>query len=120
MHIGPTPPTASPLLTPYPLDFSNPIPSNPHDSHNAIDIFPSHHHSLPDALTSLNAGPVEGLLLAPMDSVQLPAARVAHSVTAAANKIISALATTQGFFLVHNNPITFVDDLPLLKPLLSS
>ena len=77
MHIGPTLPTASPLLAPYPLDFSNPIPLGPHDSHNAIDIFPSHHHSLPDALTSLNAGPVEGL-----------PARVAPSATAAANEII--------------------------------
>ena len=51
MHISSTPPTGSPMLAPYPLDFSSPFPSSPHGIHNAADIFPSHHHPLPDALS---------------------------------------------------------------------
>ena len=112
MHIDSTPPMASHLLASSPLDFSNPIPSSPHDRHSAIDIFPSHHHPLPDALTSLNAGPIESPPLAPMDFVQSLAGGVAPSASAAANQIISVLATTQAAFLVDSNPITSEDVLP--------
>ena len=111
MHIGSTPPTVSPLLGPSLLDFSNPISSSPHDRHN----FPSHLHPVPDALTSLNSGPVESPTLAPMDSVQSLAVGVAPSATAAANQIISALATTQASFLVDNNLATSADELPPIE-----
>ena len=111
IHIGFTPPTVSPLLGPPLLDFSNPISSSPHDRHN----FPSHLHPVPDALTSLNSGPVESPPLAPMDSVQSLAIGVAPSATAAANQIISALATTQASFLVDNNLATSADELPPIE-----
>ena len=114
MHISPIPPTGSPLLAPYPLDFSSPFPSSPHGIHNATDILPSHHHPLPDSLSPLNSGPVGSPLLTPMDSVQSPAARVAPSAIAA-NQIISSLVTTQASFLVDNNPITSADVLPPIE-----
>ena len=82
---------------------------------NTIDIFPSRHHALPDALTSLNAGPVKSPPLAPMDSVQSPAAGVAPSAIAAANQIISAISTTQAPFPVNSDPITFADVLSLIE-----
>jgi len=115
MHIGPTPPTVSPLLAPSPLDFSDPIPSSPHDRHSSIEIFPSHHHPIPYALTPLTAGPIESPPLAPMDSVHPLADQVAPSSTAAANQIIAALSTTQASFLVDNNPITSADELPPIE-----
>ena len=116
MHIDSTPPTASPLLVPSPFDFSNHIPSSPHDEHNTIDILPSHHYPLPGALTSLTAGPFESLPLAQMDSVPSPAVGVAPSATAAADQIIYSLSATQTSFLGDNNPITSADVLPLLRP----
>ena len=115
MHIGSTPPTVSPLLASSPLDFSSRIPSSPHDRHNTLDIFPSHHHPLPDALTSLNAGPGESPPLAPMDSVRSLTAGVAPSATSTANQILSTLSSTQASFLVDNNPITSADVLPPIE-----
>jgi hypothetical protein len=50
-----------------------------------------------------------------MNSVQSLAVAVAPSATAAANQIISALATTQASFLVDNNPITSADVLPPIE-----
>jgi regulator of replication initiation timing len=118
MHIDSTPPTVSPLLASSPLDFSNRIPSSPHDRHNTLDIFPSHHHPLPDALTSLNAGPGESPPLAPMDSVRSLAAGVAPSATSTANQIISTLHPLKHLSLWTTTPSPLQMCSPLLKPLL--
>jgi len=95
-------------------DFSNITPSSQPSGSNAVNIFPSHHSSVPDALASLNVVPIENPPPASTDSAVFLATNVTPATTTA-HQTISTLSATQASFLVDGNPITSANVLPPLE-----